>query len=462
MSNENHHHILANDHIGRLLIKLSLPAMTGMAVTALYNIVDTIFVGRVIGPLAIAGITIVFPLQMIVMAIAMMVGIGGASVISRALGARNYQRADQTLANVITIVGLLGIVFAIAGNLLIKPILYAFGTSGTIYPFARDYARIIMGGTIFFSFAMAMNNLVRSEGRATIAMTTMLISAILNIILDALFILVFHWGIKGAAWATVISQATTDIYLLRYLFSGSSSLHFKWSNCRLQRQLVREILAIGSSAFIRQVSGSLMAVIANHYLRHYGGDLAIATYGIIHRVTAFFFMPLFGISQGAQPIIGYNYGAHRYDKTRRALQLSNGAVTVITFVAFVILMLFPRPIIRIFTAEKELIDWGVHSIRIFIILVPTLGFQVMGGTFLQALGMARKAFYLTIAKQIVMIPLMAILPLFFGLDGIWLTFPATDLIFFFVTLAVYLPIVRHLEDAHHQQVSNMPQPEMLP
>jgi len=165
----------------------------------------------------------------------------------------------------------------------------------------------------------------------------------------------------------VISQATTDLYLLRYLFSGRSSLHFKWSNCRLQRQLVREIFAIGSSAFIRQVSGSLMAIIANHYLRHYGGDLAIATYGIIHRVTAFFFMPLFGISQGAQPIIGYNYGAHRYDKTRRALQLSNGAVTTITFMAFAILMLFPRPIISIFTDEKELIDWGVHSIRIFIL-----------------------------------------------------------------------------------------------
>lgn len=449
-------HVLADSHIGRLLFNLSLPAMTGMFVQALYNIVDTIFVGRVIGPMAIAGTTIVFPLQMIVMALAIMVGMGGASVISRALGAGEYQRANRTLGNVIAVIGIVGVTVGLVGNLFIKPILYLFGTSAGIYPYARDYAQIILGGTVFFSFAMTMNNIVRAEGRATVAMTTMLISAILNILLDALFIVGLGWGIQGAAWATVISQLVTDVYLLYYFISGRSSLHFKWHYCRPERRLLREIIAIGSSAFVRQVSGSLIAVIANHYLRIYGGDLAIATYGIIHRISAFFFMPLFGISQGAQPIIGYNYGARRFDKTRRALQLAIRASNIIAGITFVTLMLFPRPLIAIFTTEKNLIEWGVHSLRLFILIIPTIGFQIMGSTFLQALGLARKAFYLTIAKQLFLIPCMAILPRFLGLDGIWLTFPLSDLIFFFVTLWVYLPIVRHLENAHQAQAEFEP------
>lgn len=443
MSNNNH--ILADEHIGRLLFKLSLPAMTGMVVQALYNVVDTIFVGRVVGPLGIAGITIVFPIQMIVMAVAIMVGVGGASIISRALGANDLTRANKTLGNILSIIIILGFSVAILGNIFLKQLLFIFGTTATILPFASDYASIILFGTIFFSFAMTTNSIVRAEGRATIAMTTMLISAVLNIILDAIFILGFHWGIKGAAWATVLSQAVTVVYLVYYFLSGRSSLKIIPAFFRLDRKLAREIMAIGSSAFVRQVSGSFIAVIVNHSLKHYGSDLAIAVYGIINRTISFVSMPMFGIAQGAQPIIGYNYGARRYDKTRRALNLAVEWTTAFSTIGFLLLMLFPRQATSLFTNSPDLIAWGAHSMRLFILMLPTLGFQVIGGTLFQSLGLARKALYLTIARQLVVIPLILSLPPLLQLDGIWISFPIADFIFFIVTWKMYQPQIQRLK-----------------
>jgi len=292
---------------------------------------------------------------------------------------------------------------------------------------------------------MTNNSMVRAGGRATIAMTTILISAVLNIILDATFILGFHWGIKGAAWATVLSQAVTVVYLVYYFLSGRSSLKIIPAFFRLERKLVREIMAIGSSAFVRQVSGSLIAVIVNHSLKHYGSDLAIAVYGIINRTTSFVFKPMFGIAQGAQPIIGYNYGARRYDKTRRVLNLAVEWTTAFSTIGFLLLMLFPRQATSLFTNSPDLIAWGTHSMRIFILMLPTLGFQVIGGTFFLSLGLARKALFLTIARQLVVIPLILSLPPLLQLDGIWISFPIADFIFFIVTWKMYQPQIQRLK-----------------
>jgi len=442
--NKNNH-ILAEERVGRLLIKLSTPAMVAMFVTALYNVVDTIYIGRGVGSMAIAGITIVFPIQLLVMAIAMMVGIGGASVISRALGAGDYEKANTTLGNVLLSIVIFGLSLALLGNIFIDKLLAIFGASDTVLPYARDYAQIILIGTVFFSFSMASNNVIRSEGRAKVAMTTMLISAILNIILDPIFIFGFKWGIKGAAAATVISQVVTVLYLVYYFLSGKSSLTLHLRNLRFKWSIMREIVAVGSPSLVRQLSASVMIVVINNTLRVYGGDISIALFGIMHRMLMFVSMPLFGIAQGMQPIVGFNYGAKRYDKAKRVLALSNKATTIVSTIGAIFLVSFPKIIISIFTNDPELIRMGVPAVRIFIMALPGFGFQVVGSTLFQAIGKAKEALFLTVSRQIFLIGLILVLPRLFGLTGVWVTFPITDVSFFFVTLWLYLPQIREFD-----------------
>ena len=459
----NNNHILADSHIGRLLIKLSLPATIGMLVMALYNIVDTIFVGHGVGSLAIAGLTIVFPTQMIVMAVAMMVGMGAASIISRALGANDIARANQTLGNVLLIVVSLGIVVAVGGNLCIDVLLKIFGATPAILPYARDYARIILAGTMLFAFAMTANAVVRAEGRATIAMTTMIVSSVLNIILDAVFIFGFGWGIRGAAVATVVSQLTTDLYLLGFFVRGKGSLKICRVGFRPNFKIIREMVAVGSSAFVRQISGSLIAVIVNNTLKFYGGELSIAVYGIVNRILMFVFMPIFGIAQGVQPIVGYNYGARRYAQALRVLHLGMVCTTLIAVAGAFYLEIFPAQIFSFFTNDQQLITLGVRAIRIINIGTALIGFQVIATTLFQSLGMARKALYLTVARQLVLIPLVIFLPIPFQLNGVWCAFPLSDLLFFFVSWGMYRPQVHNLKKMHlHPELSVITEHEVTP
>lgn len=442
---KNNNHILADERVGRLLVKLSTPAMVAMFVMALYNLVDTIFVGRGIGSLAIAGITIVFPIQMLVMAIAMMLGIGGASIISRSLGAEDYEKANKTFGNVLTMVIVFGLLTASLGNIFIDDLLQLFGATGNILPFARDYAQIILIGTIFFSFSMASNNIIRSEGRAKVAMTTMLISAILNIILDPIFIFGFGWGIRGVALATVLSQMTTVLYLIYYFSTGKSSLKIHLKDFILSKKIVVETFAIGSASFIRQISGSILIIIMNNTLKVYGGDLSIAAFGIMHRLLMFVAMPIFGIAQGLQPITGFNYGAKRFDKVKRALSLSIKSATTVGLIGAIILIVFPDKLLAVFTRDQELLAIGSRALRIYIFALPLFGFQVVGTTLFQSIGKARQALWLTVSRQLVMIALILTLSRIFYLDGVWFSFPIVDFLFFFVTLAFYLPQMREFD-----------------
>ncbi|MBU4446566.1 MATE family efflux transporter [bacterium] len=437
--------MLADERVGRLLVKLSTPAMVAMFVMALYNLVDTIFVGRGIGSLAIAGITIVFPIQMLVMAIAMMLGIGGASIISRSLGAEDYEKANKTFGNVLTMVIVFGLLTASLGNIFIDDLLQLFGATGNILPFARDYAQIILIGTIFFSFSMASNNIIRSEGRAKVAMTTMLISAILNIILDPIFIFGFGWGIRGVALATVLSQMTTVLYLIYYFSTGKSSLKIHLKDFILSKKIVVETFAIGSASFIRQISGSILIIIMNNTLKVYGGDLSIAAFGIMHRLLMFVAMPIFGIAQGLQPITGFNYGAKRFDKVKRALSLSIKSATTVGLIGAIILIVFPDKLLAVFTRDQELLAIGSRALRIYIFALPLFGFQVVGTTLFQSIGKARQALWLTVSRQLVMIALILTLSRIFYLDGVWFSFPIVDFLFFFVTLAFYLPQMREFD-----------------
>ncbi|PKM83716.1 MAG: MATE family efflux transporter [Firmicutes bacterium HGW-Firmicutes-13] len=429
-----HSEMLAKESIGRLLMKLSAPAMVGMLVQALYNIVDTIFVGRSIGYLGIAGLTIVFPIQILVMAFAQTVGIGGASIISRSLGAGKNDHADNTFGNIISLLMIISAVVMLLGGTFMIPILKIFGATENILPYSLEYLRVILFGIFFFIFAVAVNNVVRAEGNAKVAMVTMLISAGLNIILDPIFIFSFNMGIRGAALATVLSQASMAVYLVYYFLTGKSTLKFKTKYLKFNLNILRETLAIGASSFARQASGSFMAVIINITLAFYGGDIAIAVFGVINRLLMFALMPMFGIVQGLQPIVGFNYGAYRLDRVRRSIKLAILVTTGMSTIAFLVFMISPGFFVSLFSKEQELINTATEAIRIIVLAFPLVGFQLIGTGIYQAIGKALPALVLSLSRQVLFfIPLVLILPLFFKLQGVWLSFPLADLLSFAVT-----------------------------
>ena len=421
--------MLGSEKISRLLIKLSVPAMIGMFVMALYNIVDSIFVGRIVGPQGLGGIALVFPLQMIGMAIAQAVGIGGASIISRALGEKQLSHAEKTLDNLIVLIVSISILLSITGFIFMKPVLLLFGASDTLFPYASDYFGIIIFGLVFWFFAMASNNVVRAEGNAKAAMLSMLISAISNIILDFLFIVILEMGIKGAAIATVIAQVLAAFYLLAYFLSGKSIFHIKISNLTPDFAIIKEILSVGASAFARQTTGSITVIVINNSLNHYGGDISIAVFGVIFRLLSFAFMPMMGIVQGFMPIAGFNYGARKFQRISDALKMSIATTSMIGIIGFLIFMIFPEFLLKVFSSDSTFILHGVSAIRLVVFAFPLVGFQMITAGFYQALGKALPSLFLSIMRHaFFLIPLVLILPLFFQLNGIWQSFPISDIL----------------------------------
>lgn len=428
---------LGEQKISKLLLNLSLPATVGMLVNALYNLVDTIFVGRGVGAIAIGGLTVAFPIQMVIMAFAMMIGIGAASAISRSLGEKNIERADYVAGNSFLCVIILSAIISALGLIFTEPMLRIFGSTETILPYAKDYIKIILWGNIFFSFAMSSNNLIRAEGNAKVAMATMLIGAILNIILDPIFIFIFKLGIKGAALATIISQFISFLYILTYLYSGKSSLKIKLHHLKPKINIIKEIFAVGSAAFFRQVSGSIVAIVVNNSLRVFGGDIALIIVGMLQRLTMFMFMPLFGVIQGMQPIVGFNYGAKKYDRLKEAVKLSLITATALATFSWLIVELFPAGIISIFTTDTEIITKGSLVIRIAVSMIPFIGIQIVAAGLFQSLGKAVPSLVLSLLRQVLLfIPLVIILPRVLGLGimGIWMAYPAADILSVILTV----------------------------
>jgi MATE family, multidrug efflux pump len=446
MKNE---HILANDDIKKLLLKLSLPATAGMMVMALYNVVDTIFVGRGVGTLAIAGLSIVFPVQMVVLAIGQMIGLGSASVISRSLGAGDKEKANRVLGSAVTFTFIISLLMTISGLIFIDPLLKIFGVTPAIYPYAYDYMKIILLGTLFFAFAMSTNNIIRSEGQAKVAMTSMIIGAGLNIILDPIFIFVFDMGVMGAAVASVLAQIVAVIYVIFFFQSGKSTLHLKFCCLGLDLKLIKEVVTIGFSAFARHIAGSLIFIAVNNTLKVYGGDMSIAAYGIIMRLLRFLFMPMFGIAQGLQPIVGFNYGARRIEKVQKAYKIAITSASVLALSGFIIIQLFSRLLFGIFTDDKELIEIGSNAIRLMVLAVPLVGFQMVGTVVFQALGKALPALILSMSREIIiLIPLILILPGFMGINGVWYASPISDVLSFTFTAIMFYRLVKELDNEH--------------
>ena len=425
---------LGTERIGKLLFKFSIPAITGMIVNALYNIVDRIYIGHIkgVGAYALSGLAITFPISVIIMAFGMLVGIGASAVISIRLGEKNKETADDILGNALILITIISLVLGLLGILFLNKLLILFGASESSIPYAKAYIQIILMGAVFQNIGFGINNIIRAEGNPKMAMLTMVFGAIINIILDPILIFGFNMGIEGAAIATIISQAFNTLWVLNYFTSKKSGsvLKIKKINLKLHKYIIVDIFAIGMAPFSMQIASSLVVILYNKGLYAYGGDIAIAAMGILNSISMLIFMPMFGISQGIQPIIGYNYGAKLYPRVLRVLKLAIFAGTVIAILGFVIVQLFARPLISVFVGNNpDLIDLGARGLRIDLIFLPILGFQILGASYFQAINEAKTSMILSILRQvIVLIPLILILPIFFNLDGLWLSQPCADLI----------------------------------
>jgi putative MATE family efflux protein len=442
--------LLGEGNIINLLLKFSIPAIVGMLVNALYNVVDRIFIGQGVGSLGIAGITIGFPIMSAMMSFGMLIGLGSTSLISIRLGERKKEEAELIVANAMMLLIVVSLLLAIIGLIFLNPLLRFFGASENVLPYASEYLRIILYGSLFSGIGFGMNNLIRGEGNPRYAMFSMLIGAIANTILDPIFIFVFGWGIMGAALATIISQALSAVWVMFYFLSGRSMLKIRLKNLRFNRDIIIKIIAIGSAPFAIQIAASILTVILNNSLLHYGGDVAISAMGIINSISLLILMPVFGINQGAQPIIGYNYGAKKFDRVKQTLKLAIFAATFIVVVGFIISRVFPQQLIRMFNnKDEELVRIGVRGLQIFLAFLPIVGFQIVSANYFQAVGRPKHAMFLSLSRQVtLLIPAVLILPRFFQLDGVFMAGPVSDLGSSILTGIWIFREIRHLDKRH--------------
>jgi putative MATE family efflux protein len=421
--------LLGTEGIGKLLARLSIPATIGLLVNALYNLVDTIFIGRGVGALGIGALAITFPVQIIIISTGVMIGVGASSIISRNLGRGNREKALRTAGNSFTLAITLGLLLMSAGYMFIDPILSVFGATRNIVPFAYDYLSFILPGSVFTAASLAGYYVLMSEGRSTEAMISMIIGAGMNCLLDPLFIFTFQMGIRGAACATIVSQALSFFYILFLFLTGKSSLRFTVQDLIPDRVVLKEMCALGFPVFIKQAAKSLFFVIVNNSLKYYGSDMDISAFGVIFRVLSFVLIPLLGIGQGLQPIIGYNYGAKKFSRIKKAIWMTIGILSVLSILLFIVLFLFSESVIRIFNSEDQLVAASIPALRMIILIIPLLGFHITGSIYFFAMGKPVPAFVLSLSRQILfLIPLVLLLPRFLGLSGIWLAFPLADFV----------------------------------
>jgi len=449
---------LAQENIFKLLMKFSIPAIVGMVVNSLYNVADRIFVGQGVNSLAIGGITACMPVFNIIMAFGMLIGLGGASLISIRLGEQKKEDAEVILGNGLVILVFIGALITIFGLAFIEPLLDLFGAKGETLPYARDYMRIILWGAMFQYVSFGLNHYIRAEGNPRIAMLSMIIGAVMNIILDPVFIFVFNMGIQGAAIATIMSQFASMVWVVSYFIRGNSVLKYRRENFRLKWSIVRKMLAIGSAPFAMQMAASLLNVIMNNSVYKYGGDTGYAAIGVIMSVSMLVLMPIFGLNQGAQPIIGYNYGARKYDRVIKTLKLAILIATGVTCTGFLVTQFFSRQLIQLFSSkDQELLTMGSAGLRIFMAALPIIGFQIISANYFQATGKPAYSMVLSLSRQVLfLIPMLLILPRTFGLGltGIWLAGPTSDVLASLVTGVLLLRELRHLDAKHREQAEN--------
>lgn len=420
---------LGTESISKLLIKQSVPASIGFLIMSIYSIVDTIYVGRWIGSLAIGAITVVMPISFLISSIGMAIGVGGASIISRALGGKDRRRALKTFGNMVNTTLHFAVLLVFLGFIFDEPILRLFGGKGDILPYAQEYFRVLLYGIPFLAWAMMSNNVIRAQGRPKVAMLVMVIPAVINIILDPIFIIGFDMGLAGAAWATTISYVISAVYALIFFLKGKSEITFVWKYFKLDFGLLKEIFSIGSITLARQGSISVLIVVLNQTLYNYAGEMGISAYGIVNRVMMFALFPVIGIVQGFLPIAGYNYGAKNILRVRQSINTSIKYAVSLAGVILMLILTFSKYIVNAFTTDEALIKESSYALIFVFLMSPLIAVQMVGAGYFQAIGKSLPALLLTLTKQgFFLIPLVIIMPTLFGVSGIWYSFPIADIL----------------------------------
>ncbi len=450
--------LMGEEKIFKLLLKFALAAITGMIVHAIYNVVDRIFVGRGVGSIGIAAVTVSFPLMMVLLALAMLIGFGATALISLRLGEKKKEEAELIVGNGLVLMLIIAALITTGGLIFLNPLLKLFGASPGIMPYATDYLQIILWGSLFQIIGFGMNNFIRAEGNPQMAMLTMIIGAVLNIILNSIFIFGLKLGIKGAAFGTIISHLVAALWVMSYFLSKRSQLKLRRQYFKLKKEVVLKIMAFGSPSFSIQIAACVVAILFNNSLAQYGGDTAIAVMGIINSVALFLLMPVFGVSQGAQPIIGYNYGAKKFGRVIETLKIANLAATVIVLIGFVLVMLFPVELIRMFNStDRQLVIIGTKAMRVFFIFLPILGLQIISASYFQAAGKPLLAMLLSLSRQVLfLIPALLILPRFFALDGIFYAEPIADLLSSIITVIIIYLEMKNLKQKNLEELALEP------
>lgn len=437
---------LGTKPIGALLWQYSLPAIIAMVASSIYNIADSIFVGQGLGDEAISGMAVASPFMNLSAAFGAMIGIGASTVISVRLGQGKYDEAQHILGNTISLNVVLGVIFTVVCLPFLDEILYLFGASEVTLPYARQYMLIILLGNMVTHLYYGLNAVLRSAGHPRMAMSCTFLAIIINCLLDPLFIFVFHWGIQGVAWATIIAQAIAFCWQLRLFSRPTELLHLRKGIYRLRLDIVRQCLAIGLSPFLMNSCACLVVLFCNNRLLQYGGDMAIGAYGIVNRVVFLFVTIVMGLVQGMQPIVGYNWGARQNDRVFRVLRYGITGATCITLAACLTGELMPAPVIHIFGAGPELTEKAVQAFHFVVAAFPLVGAQMVIGNFFQSIGHAGKSIFLSVTRQMLfLIPLLAVLPQWWGLDGVWLSMPISDSLSFIAAAGMLGYMVRKLK-----------------
>lgn len=442
---------LGTKPVGKLLMQYAIPAIIAMTASSLYNMVDSIFIGQGVGPLAISGLAITFPLMNLSAAFGAAVGVGASTFISVKLGQKDYDTAKHILGNTMTLNLIMGLGVGLVFLLFLDPILRFFGASDQTIPYARDYMVIILLGNVITHMYFGLNAVLRAAGKPKHAMSATIFTVVLNTLLDPLFIYTFGLGIKGAAYATVLAQSLALIWQL-YTFSRPKELlHFKRGTFRLQSSIIRNIIAIGLSPFSMNVCACIVVILINNSMVHYGSDLAVGAYGIANKVAFIFVMINMGVNQGMQPIAGYNYGAMRYDRLMKVVKYSIIAATAIMTIGFIIAMTIPGTCARLFTTDPTLIDLSAKGIRYIMVAFPVVGYQMVVSNFFQSIGKAKISIVLSLSRQLlILLPLLLVLPTMFGINGVWVSMPVSDTLSAFMAAWIMIVYMRKFKKQHNE------------
>lgn len=437
---------LGTKPVGKLLAQYALPAIIAMTAASLYNIIDRVFIGQVVGPMAISGLAITFPFMILAAAFGAAVGVGAATTISVKLGQKDYESAENTLGNTITLNLIIGLAFGGICLLFLDPILRFFGASDATLPYARDFMQIILAGNVFSHMYFGMNAVLRAASKPRMAMFATIFTVAMNILLDAVFILWWHWGIKGAAFATVISQVLALCWQMKLFSNKNELLHLKRGIYKLKANLVRNIISIGISPFLMNACACVIVIFINNQLVKFGGDIAVGAYGIANSIAMIFIMFVIGLNQGMQPIAGYNYGAQQYGRMMRVVKLSIITAICIMLTGWTLAMFAPYYCARMFTKDPELIKGSIKAIQIIMMMYPFIGCQMVITNFFQCIGKVKISIFLSLSRQLLfLLPLLVLLPNIYGINGVWASMPTSDLISVIVAISIMTVYLRRFK-----------------